>query len=584
MYDVVAGAGDLTPGRQDTAGGLYRLVGTGTGAFGVRVKIGTGRQDHKGTFWPSCDVCHDLGRGIAGGMTDDGTVSGRSPGNLSDEERLAQLGYTQVLARRMSAFSNYAVSFTIISVLSGCLTLYLFGMNTGGPAVITWGWVAVGLMTLFVGLSMAEICSAYPTSAGLYFWAHRLAPPRSAAAWAWFTGWFNVLGQVAVTAGIDFGAASFLGAYLNLQFDFEVTPGRTVLLFAGILVLHGLLNTFGVRIVALLNSVSVWWHVLGVGVIVGALAFVPDKHQSTSFVFGEFVNNTGWGSGVYVVLLGLLMAQYTFTGYDASAHMTEETHDASTAGPKGIVQSIWTSWIAGFVLLLGFTYAIQSYDAALASPTGAPPAQILLDALGATAGKLLLLVVIGAQLFCGMASVTANSRMIYAFSRDGALPFSHVWHTVSPRTRTPVAAVWLAAGGALALGLPYLINVTAYAAVTSIAVIGLYIAYVIPTLLRIRKGEAFERGPWHLGRWSKAIGVVSVGWVVVITVLFMLPQVSPVTWETFNYAPVAVLVVLGFAGVWWQVSARNWFLDPGHERTIAREAARARTPAGPSDK
>ncbi|MGW5258729.1 amino acid permease [Streptomyces sp. NPDC004012] len=500
------------------------------------------------------------------------------PTGPSDEERLAQLGYTQVLARRMSAFSNYAVSFTIISVLSGCLTLYLFGMNTGGPAVITWGWVAVGLMTLFVGLSMAEICSAYPTSAGLYFWAHQLAPRRSAAAWAWFTGWFNVLGQVAVTAGIDFGAASFLGAYLNLQFAFEVTPGRTVLLFAAILVLHGLLNTFGVRIVALLNSVSVWWHVLGVGVIVGALAFVPDRHQSASFVFTRFVNNTGWSSSGYVVLLGLLMAQYTFTGYDASAHMTEETHNASTAGPKGIVRSIWTSWVAGFVLLLGFTFAIQSYDGERTSPTGAPPAQILLDALGATTGKLLLLVVIGAQLFCGMASVTANSRMIYAFSRDGALPLSQVWHTVSPRTRTPVAAVWLAALGALVLGLPYLINVTAYAAVTSIAVIGLYIAYVIPTLLRVRRGDSFERGPWHLGRWSQAIGVVSVVWVAVITVLFMLPQVSPVTWGTFNYAPVAVLVVLGFAATWWLASARHWFLNPQHERTLAREAARAGSP------
>ncbi|MFJ9720759.1 amino acid permease [Streptomyces sp. NPDC101213] len=503
-------------------------------------------------------------------MTDDGTASGPS-----DEERLAQLGYTQVLARRMSAFSNYAVSFTIISVLSGCLTLYLFGMNTGGPAVITWGWVAVGLMTLFVGLSMAEICSAYPTSAGLYFWAHRLAPPRSAAAWAWFTGWFNVLGQVAVTAGIDFGAASFLGAWLNLQFGFEVTPGRTILLFAGILVLHGLLNTFGVRIVALLNSVSVWWHVLGVAVIVGALALVPDEHRSASFVFGEFVNNTGWGSGVYVVALGLLMAQYTFTGYDASAHMTEETHDASTAGPRGIVRSIWTSWIAGFVLLLGFTFAIRSYDGALASPTGAPPAQILLDALGATAGKLLLLVVIGAQLFCGMASVTANSRMIYAFSRDGALPFSRLWRTVSPRTRTPVAAVWLAAGGALLLGLPYLINVTAYAAVTSIAVIGLYLAYAVPTLLRLRKGDDFARGPWHLGRWSRTVGVISVVWVGVITVLFMLPQVSPVTPETFNYAPVAVLVVLGFAAVWWFASARHWFLRPADGRAAPRETAGA---------
>ncbi|MFG2635629.1 amino acid permease [Streptomyces sp. NPDC048362] len=497
-------------------------------------------------------------------MTDDARADEPvdGPAGLSDEDRLAQLGYTQVLARRMSAFSNYAVSFTIISVPSGCLTLYLFGMTTGGPAVITWGWVAVGLMTLFVGLSMAEICSAYPTSAGLYFWAHRLAPTRSAAAWAWFTGWFNVLGQVAVTAGIDFGAASFLGAYLNLQFGFEVTPGCTVLLFAAILLLHGLLNTFGVGIVALLNSVSVWWHVLGVAVIVGALTFVPDHHQSASFVFTHFVNDTGWGSGAYVVLLGLLMAQYTFTGYDASAHMTEETHDASTAGPRGIVRSIWTSWIAGFVLLLGFTFAIQSYDRELASPTGAPPAQILLDALGATTGKLLLLVVIGAQLFCGMASVTANSRMIYAFSRDGALPFSRLWHTVSPRTRTPVAAVWLAALAALALGLPYLINTTAYAAVTSIAVIGLYIAYVIPTFLRVRRGAAFARGPWHLGRWSQRIGVVSVLWVAAITILFMLPQVSPVTWKTFNYAPVAVLVVLGFAATWWLASARHWFLTP----------------------
>ncbi|WP_328537963.1 amino acid permease [Streptomyces sp. NBC_00344] len=496
----------------------------------------------------------------------------------SDEELLAELGYTQVLARRMSAFANYAVSFTIISVLSGCLTLYLFGMNTGGPAVITWGWVGVGLMTLFVGLAMAEICSAYPTSAGLYFWAHRLAPPRSAAAWAWFTGWFNVLGQVAVTAGIDFGTASFLGAYLNLQFGFHVTPGRTILLFAGILVLHGLLNTFGVRIVAILNSVSVWWHVLGVLIIVGALTFAPDHHQSASFVFTHFVNNTGFGSGFYVVLIGLLMAQYTFTGYDASAHMTEETHDASTAGPKGIVQSIWTSWVAGFVLLLGFTFAIQSYDKQLASPTGAPPAQILLDGVGATGGKLLLLVVIGAQLFCGMASVTANSRMIYAFSRDGALPFSHVWHTVSARTRTPVAAVWLAALGALALGLPYLINVTAYAAVTSIAVIGLYIAYVIPTLLRLLRGDDFRRGPWHLGKWSRPIGIVAVAWVVVITVLFMLPQVSPVTWGTFNYAPVAVLVVLGFAAAWWLGSARHWFLNPDHARTRARQLAHRGAP------
>jgi amino acid permease (GABA permease) len=483
------------------------------------------------------------------------------PALSADERRLHQLGYAQELSRSMSAFSNFAVSFTIISVLSGCLTLYGYGLNTGGPALITWGWPVVGLMTLLVGLAMAEVCSSFPTAGGLYYWSAKLAR-RNAPAWSWFTGWFNFLGQVAVTAGIDFGAAFFLNALLDMQFGFDTRPWHTVLLLGIILVVHGLLNTFGVRLVALLNSVSVWWHIAGVLVIVGVLAVVPAHHQSAAFVFGHFQNNTGWSSTVYVVLLGLLLAQYTFTGYDASAHMTEETHDAAVSGPRGIVLSILVSLVAGWVLLIGITFAIQDYDSAIGTSTGVPPAQIFMDAVGVTGGKLLLLVAIGAQLFCGMSSVTANSRMIYAFSRDGALPGSAFWHRINGRTRTPTNAVWLAAGGALLLGLPYLWNSTAYAAVTSIAVIGLYIAYVIPTFLRLRQGEGFARGPWHLGRWSTLIGTIAVCWVLFITVLFMLPTTSPVTSKSFNYTPIAVLVVLGFAGIWWLVSARRWFSGP----------------------
>jgi amino acid permease (GABA permease) len=489
-----------------------------------------------------------------------------------DERRLHELGYKQELSRTMSGFSNFAVSFTIISVLSGCLTLYGFGMNTGGPAMIVWGWPVVGLMTLMVGLAMAEVCSSYPTAGGLYYWAAKLAR-RNGAAWSWFTGWFNVLGQVAVTAGIDFGAASFINAFLDLQFGFAATPGNTILIFGIVLAVHGLLNTFGVRLVAVFNQVSVWWHLFGVGIIVVALAVVPAEHQSPGFVFGEFVNNTGWTSTLYVGLLGLLLAQYTLTGYDASAHMTEETRGAARSGPRGIVMSIVVSIVAGWILLIGITFAIQDYDGALNSETGVPPAQIFIDALGTTGGKLLLLIAIGAQLFCGMASVTANSRMIYAFSRDGALPASAFWHRINKRTKTPTNAVWLAAAGAFLLGLPYLWNETAYAAVTSIAVIGLYIAYVLPTFLRLRQGSAFEAGPWSLGRWSRPIGIAAVIWVGFITVLFMLPQVSPVTAETFNYTPIAVLVVLGFAGIWWLVSARHWFTGPKVEGTPEELAA-----------
>jgi amino acid permease (GABA permease) len=508
--------------------------------------------------------------------------AGRKPSIDADVHRLHELGYAQELARNMSAFSNFAVSFTIISILSGCLTLYGYGMNTGGPAVIVWGWPFVGIMTLFVGLAMAEVCSSYPTAGGLYYWAAKLAPANGPA-WSWFTGWFNFLGQVAVTAGIDFGAASFLNAFLDLQFGFAATQDHTILLFGAILVLHGLVNTFGVRLVALLNDVSVWWHVVGVAVIVGALAIVPAQHQPPEVVFAAFANNTGWESTFYVALLGLLLAQYTLTGFDASAHMTEETRQAAVAGPRGIVMSIVVSLVAGWILLIGVTFAIQDYDHALSSPTGVPPAQIFLDALGPTGGKLLLLIAIGAQLFCGMSSVTANSRMIYAFSRDGALPASRFWHRINRRTRTPTNAVWLAAGGAFLLGLPYLWNATAYAAVTSIAVIGLYIAYVLPTYLRLQQGDAFVPGPWHLGRWSRVVGWIAVAWVCLISIVFMLPTVYPITWANLNYTPVAVVAVLGFAGIWWVLSAHRWYIGPKVQGTPDELAAIERELARPGE-
>src|SRR5579864_7216845 len=322
-----------------------------------------------------------------------------SPVLSSDEQRLHELGYAQELRRHMSGFTNFAVSFTIISILSGCLTLYGTGMTDGGPVIITWGWPVVGVMTLFVGLAMAEVCSSFPTAGGLYYWSAKLAP-RNPAAWSWCTGWFNLLGQVAVTAGIDFGAAFFLNALLDLQWGYDTRPWHTIVLYAAVLLLHGVVNQFGVRLIAVLNNVSVWWHIIGVLIIVSVLAFVPSHHQSASWVFGHFVNNTGWGSKFYVLLLGLLLAQYTFTGYDASAHMTEETRSAARSGPRGIVMSIVVSLFAGWLLLIGITFAIQKAHYSLYTGALVPPAQIFATAIGDTGAKLLLLIIIGAQLFC----------------------------------------------------------------------------------------------------------------------------------------------------------------------------------------
>ena len=290
----------------------------------------------------------------------------------TDTERLHELGYAQELKRGMSGFSNFAVSFTIISILSGCLTLFGFGMFVGGPASSAYGWLLVGLMVTFVGLAMAEVCSSYPTAGGLYYWSAKLAK-KNGPAWAWFTGWFNLLGQVAITAGIDFGLSAFICAFMGIAFDVEVTKVILIGTYTVVLAVHGLLNTFGVRLVAIFNNVSVWWHVAGVAIVVAMCIILPDSHTSlgTIFSFSQGPLGPGQVAGIhqrdrvqkspisilgitaYVFLIGMLLAQYTITGYDASAHMTEETHDADVAGPNGIWKSIVISVFFGYILLLG---------------------------------------------------------------------------------------------------------------------------------------------------------------------------------------------------------------------------------------
>lgn len=490
----------------------------------------------------------------------------------ADSSFLAELGYKQELHRGLSGFSNFAVSFSIISILAGCITSYGIAMNAGGPVAISIGWPLVGAFVLCVALAMGEICSVYPTAGGLYFWAGRLAR-KNRAVWAWYVGWFNFLGEVAVTAAIDYGAAATWMAFLNLVWGVNVTATTTFLVFLLILLAHGLLNTFGVSLVRLLSNVSAWWHLAGVAVIVAVLAFVPDKHESLSWTFTHFENHTGWGSGLYVFLIGLLMAQYTYTGFDASAHVAEETKSAARNAPKGIVNSVIVSIIAGWVLLVAVTAAIQNYEAERTSAIALPPAQIFIDAAGHSLGVFLVFICAVAQFFCGMASVTANSRMTYAFSRDGALPGSRLWAKVNARTGTPTNSIWLCTVCSIILASPALFNTTAYLAVTSIAVIGLYIAYVTPVLLR-RLNPDFRQGVWNLGRWSGVIGWIAVAWVVFIVILFMLPPANPITVNSFNYAPIAVLAVLLFATIMWFAKGRHHFMKDvpsGHDTRPVEE-------------
>jgi amino acid transporter len=503
-----------------------------------------------------------------------------------DERMLHKLGYAQVLYREMGGFSNFAISFTIISILAGCLTSYFIAFNNGGPVAVTWGWLLVGLFTTFVGLAMGEIASSMPTAGAIYYWSSKLGGP----VWGWFSGWLNLIGQIAVTAAINYGAAIFWTALMHLWFPSVGTDTHTVFItFSAITLAHLLLNLLGVNILALLNSISAWWHMAGVLVIVAILIIVPDHHQSFSFVFGETINNSGfsgsgWGQPVFwfVFGIGLLMSQYTITGFDASAHMSEETRAASRSAAWGIVMSIVVSVLFGFILLVAVTFAVPDVKGTLDAVGNAVP-YIWQTALGNKWAEFCLVIACVAQFFCGAASVTSASRMMFAFSRDGAVPGRTIWRKVS-RRRVPVNAVSGIAALSWALMLPTLWNgAIGYLVGTSVAVIGLFLAFAIPIALRLRKGDAFEHGAWSLGKHYKWIDTLAVVWIAFITILFLMPTVptgipwkTGYDWNVVNYAPVTLGVVLLAVWIWWMASARKWFKGPvreGTEEELARKEA-----------
>jgi amino acid transporter len=504
-----------------------------------------------------------------------------------DEQKLAELGYKQELTRVWSSFSNFAISFTIISVLAGCFTTYGQAFNNGGPIAISWGWPIIAAIILVIAFCMSELVSAYPTAGGPYWWAAKLGGPG----WAWFTGWFNVIGLIAVVASVDYAAANFASALfhswsldvgvVNFADGEAASLGEVFVVFVVFLGLHALINIYSSHLVALFNNISVFWHVAGVVVIIAILAFVPDHHQSVDFVFTDRINNSGFGMGMfwfYILPLGFLLTMYTITGYDASAHVSEETHDAEMAAARGIWQSVFYSAIIGWFVLLAITFAATDTEAAAG---GAIP--IFQSAMSAGAADIVILISTIGQFFCGMACVTSCSRTFYAFSRDRAVPGWRIWSAVDKR-RVPVAAVLGVCVFALIMTIPALWDVggtglpVAFFAVVSIAVIGLYIAYVTPVYLRLRAGDSFVPGSWTLGAKYRWMCTLSVAWVAICVVIFCLPFTPAAVffsddfdWKAVNYAPLMVGALVIAVGIWWLASAKNSFTGP--VRTIEWDEA-----------
>ena len=531
-------------------------------------------------------------------------TQGRSRDDVikQDVADLHQLGYAQELFRSMGGFSNFAISFSIISILTGAVILFDYGLAWSGTAAALLGWPLVTVFVLLIAASMAEIASAYPTAGGLYYWASRMRNKN----WGWWTAWFNLIGQFAIVAGINFAAAAFLNATIitpllsNLGITYDNTTvllsiGETAvltgqLLTMGILMLVELIiNVAGINLVALLNQVSVWWHIAIVAAVVFLIfaAGKPDESGLTLFaiepqdVAGSWQNALGpvtldYGPAVtYPLMLAfffsLLQANWTYTGYDASAHVAEETVSARVASAWGLFLSVAVSAIVGFIFLIALSTHLPNLstlfppvldDATLPASSqyyfggGVAVIEILKYNLGQM-GDILAAGIAIAMAFCGLSSVASAGRMLFAFSRDDGLPGSGWLKKVSHRYRTPAnsltAMVVVAWAFSVAAGIVG--GGTAIVIVTAISTIFLYAAYGICIYLGATTQDWLSERVWSLGRWSKPIAWVAVFWVIVLMVLFSWPTSGNISF------PFMVGVVI-FLLIYYFASARRNFKGP----------------------
>ncbi|TVU14449.1 hypothetical protein EJB05_37919 [Eragrostis curvula] len=454
----------------------------------------------------------------------------------SGEKRLNELGYKQELRREMTLFKTLAISFSTMTLFTGITPLYGSSLQYAGPASLVWGWVVVSFFTWFVGIAMAEICSSFPTTGSLYFWAAHLAGPVWGPLASWCCAWLEAIGLIAGIGTQAYAGSQVLqsiillctgtnkgGGYLTPRWLFLV-------MYIGLTLIWAVLNTFALEVIAVLDMISMWWQVVGGTVIVVMLPLVAKTTQPASYVFTHFEKApdvTGINSSAYAVVLSFLVSQYSLYGYDAAAHLTEETKGADRNGPSPSSPASASSSVFGWAYISPSPSASSYlYDTSNETAGTFVPAQILYDAFHGRYGNSTGAIVLSA------------ARVVYALSRDRGVPFSSVWRRIHPRHKVPSNAVWLCAAVCALLGLPILrINVV-FTAITSVCTIGWVGGYAVPIFARmVMREEDFRPGPFYLRRASRPVCLVAFLWICYTCSVFLLPTSYPIKTDTFNYAP-----------------------------------------------
>ncbi|KAI4146427.1 MAG: hypothetical protein LQ340_005932 [Diploschistes diacapsis] len=473
---------------------------------------------------------------------------------------LENLGYAQELKRSFSLLGMLGFSFCIVTSWSALGSVLVVGIESGGPPVMIYSWIAVSLLTLAVASSLAEICSAYPVAGGQYSWVMVLAPKSIARGMSWITGWFMITGILAMAATTSFVGANFILGMANLSYPgYAIKQWHTVLASYSVALLAALANLFGSHLLERMSKVMMVWNIASFFVVVITILACNDHKQPASFVFAEFQNLTGWGPA----MAGLL------------GHMTEEMLFATTEAPKAIILSVVIGGLTGLVFLIAVCFCIGDFGSVASTPTGVPLIQIFFDSTSSVAGACVL-----AGLFAVIALATVvfleaeGSRALYAFARDRGLPFSDTWarvRTVGGGASVPANAVMLACGAQMALNSIYFGTVEGFNTVIAISTAGFYLSYATPLLAALlhrltrpssSPNATLLSGPYTLGRFGAPINVIGLLFLVFASITFNFPGFAPVTAQNMNYTSAATGVIGLVSLVTWVVSGRKRFTGP----------------------
>ncbi|KAJ5956512.1 hypothetical protein N7501_010791 [Penicillium viridicatum] len=493
---------------------------------------------------------------------------------ISDEDQLVALGHVQELRRDFSLWSIICLQISLMATWEALSSVVGTALTNGGAPCLFYNYIITLIGTMFVVLSLSEIASIYPTAGGQYHWVHCLTPASYQATASWFTGWISIGGQLVFSASAAFAAGLQLQALITLNNPNSYTPTRWqgMLFYWFILAYSTAVNIWGSKVLPHANTTAGVLHVVGFLVIVTVLGAMSEKH-SASYVFTEFSNTSGWDNDGVSWLVGLLTTIYPFLGYDAACHLSEEMPKPSRNVPLAMIGSVMINGVIGLVYAIVLLFSSGNLESLLESKTGFPFMQLFLNVTGSPAGaSVLALCITLIAMAANAACVTSTSRTSWAFARDGGLPASQFFAEVSPTLKVPVHMVLVVGFLQMLLGFIYLGSSTAFNAVLSMAILGMYASYISPIVFMLiygrRKSAPIFRGlgsgSFNLGpRWGPVVNIAAILWLLIGMVFSTFPTVKPVTPENMNYCIVVTMGWMLIGGVYYYLlGGKKQFTGP----------------------